>query len=199
MTERIYIFKRFERFWHWSQAALIIILMITGFEVHGSYSLFGFQTAVEWHTTAAWTLVGLWVFAVFWHFTTGEWKQYIPTSEKVVAMMRYYLTGIFTNAPHPFKQTRLRKHNPLQRLAYLFVLVIINPLIWTTGWLYLFYDSWDAWGLGALTLESVAFFHVVAAFMMLIFFIVHVYLATAGHTPTAHIKAMINGWEEIED
>jgi len=35
--------------------------------------------------------------------------------------------------------------------------------------------------------------------MMLIFFIVHVYLATAGHTPMAHIKAMINGWEEIED
>jgi len=199
MAERIYIFKRFERFWHWSQAALIITLMTTGFEVHGSYTLFGFKTAVAWHTTAAWTLVGLWVFAIFWHFTTGEWKQYIPTTDKVVAMMRYYLTGIFTNAPHPFKQTRLRKHNPLQRLAYLFVLVIINPLIWTTGWFYLFYNSWKDWGVDWLNIEYVAFFHVVAAFMMLIFFIVHVYLATAGHTPTAHIKAMINGWEEIED
>jgi len=199
MAERIYIFKRFERFWHWSQAALIITLMATGFEVHGSYSVFGFENAVEWHTVAAWTLVGLWVFAVFWHLTTGEWKQYIPTTEKVVAMMRYYLTGIFTNAPHPFKQTRLSKHNPLQRLAYLFVLVIINPLIWTTGWFYLFYNSWKDWGVDWLNIEYVAFFHVVAAFMMLIFFIVHVYLATAGHTPMAHIKAMINGWEEIED
>lgn len=197
--ERVYIFKRFERFWHWSQAALIIILMATGFEVHGSYSVFGFKTAVEWHTTAAWLLVGLWVFAVFWHLTTGEWKQYIPTTEKVAAMMRYYLTGIFTNAPHPFKQTRLRKHNPLQRLSYLFVLIIINPLIWTTGWLYLFYNSWTNWGADWLNIEYVAFYHVLAAFMMLVFFIVHVYLATAGHTPTAHIKAMITGWEEIED
>jgi len=96
MAERIYIFKRFERFWHWSQAALIITLMLTGFEVHGSYKLFGFETAVNVHTIAAWSLVTLWVFAVFWHFTTGEWKQYIPTLDKVDAMIKYYLTGIFT-------------------------------------------------------------------------------------------------------
>lgn len=199
MAERIYIFKRFERFWHWSQALLIIILMITGFEVHGSYTLLGFEDAVATHTTAAWTLVGLWVFAIFWTFTTGEWKQYIPTMKKVDAMMKYYLTGIFTHAPHPFRQTTLRKHNPLQRLAYLFVLVIINPLIWLTGWAYLFYNSWDEWGFGWLSLEWVAYFHVMAAFMMLIFFIAHVYLATAGHTATSHIKAMISGWEEVED
>jgi hypothetical protein len=29
MAERIYIFKRFERFWHWSQAALIMFMMLT--------------------------------------------------------------------------------------------------------------------------------------------------------------------------
>ena len=196
--ERIYVFKRFERFWHWSQAALIIFLLLTGFEVHGTYNLFGFESATAYHTTAAWTLVGLWVFAVFWHFTTGEWKQYIPTTDKVVAMFRYYLTGIFTDAPHPFKQTRLKKHNPLQRIAYLFVLVIINPLIWFTGWFYLFYNSWKDWGVDWLNIEYVAFFHVIGAFMMLIFLIAHVYLATAGHTPTAHIKAMITGWEEVD-
>ena len=194
--ERIYIFKRFERFWHWSQAALILFLMLTGFEIHGTYTLFGYEGAVSYHTTAAWTLVGLWVFAVFWTITTGEWKQYIPTMDKVDAMMKYYLTGIFTDAPHPFKQTRLTKHNPLQRLAYLFVLVIINPLIWITGWFYLFYNSWSSWGVSWLSLEWVAFFHVIAAFMMLLFVIAHVYLTTAGHTPTSHIKAMITGWEE---
>ena len=196
--ERIYVFKRFERFWHWFQAGLIMFLLVTGFEIHGTYTLFGFGDAVALHTTAAWTLVALWVFAVFWHFTTGEWKQYIPTMDKVEAMMRFYLTGIFTHAPHPFRQTTLRKHNPLQRLAYLGVLLIINPLIWTTGWFLLFYSSWNDWGMGWLSLEYVSMFHVIAAFMMLLFFIAHVYLATAGHTPTSHIKAMITGWEEVE-
>jgi thiosulfate reductase cytochrome b subunit len=195
--ERIYVFKRFERFWHWTQALLIVLMMASGFEIHGSYRLFGFEQAVLVHTTAAWALITLWVFAIFWHFTTGEWRQYIPTLEKVDAMLKYYVTGIFTDAPHPFRQTRLSKHNPLQRLAYLFVKLMINPLLWVTGLLLLFYGDWAAWGIG-LPLGAVALAHTAGAFLMLIFFIVHVYFATTGHTPMAHIKAMVTGWEEVE-
>ncbi|PWB49085.1 MAG: cytochrome B [Nitrosomonadales bacterium] len=199
MSEKIYVFKVFERFWHWSQASLIIFMLITGFEVHGSYHLFGFGRAVSLHTIAAWTLIGLWVFAIFWHFTTGEWKQYIPTMEKVLAMVRYYSVGIFVHAPHPFRATTLKKHNPLQRLAYLGVLLFIGPLLWTSGWFYLFFGDWNTWGVDKyVSLEWVAFFHTAGAFMMLLFLIAHVYLTTAGHTPTAHIKAMITGWEEVD-
>ena len=54
-VERIYIFKRFERFWHWAQAALIMFLMLTGFEVHGAYTLFGFERATSLHTIGAWS------------------------------------------------------------------------------------------------------------------------------------------------
>jgi len=197
-VQRIYIFKRFERFWHWAQAALIIAMAATGFEIHGTYTLLGYETAQEVHTTAAWILIGLWVFAIFWHFTTGEWKQYIPTADKLLAMLRYYLTGIFTDAPHPFRQTTLRKHNPLQRLAYLFVKLIINPAIWITGLLYLYYKAWPVLGLDGLSLAGVAFVHTAAAFLMLAFFVVHVYFATTGHTWTSHIKAMITGYEEVE-
>jgi thiosulfate reductase cytochrome b subunit len=196
-TEKFYAFKRFERFWHWSQAALIITLMLSGFDLHGVYKIFGFEKAVDIHTFAAWSLVTLWVFAVFWHFTTGEWKQYIPSLQKVDAMFKYYLTGIFTNAPHPFRQSAERKHNPLQKLAYLFLWVVISPILWITGWFYLFYGSWQDWGVDKyLSLEWVATFHIIGAFMMLFFLIAHIYLATAGATPTAHIKAMITGWEE---
>ncbi len=195
---RIYIFKRFERFWHWAQALLIIIMGVTGFEIHGTYSLIGYELAQEVHTTSAWLLIGLWVFAIFWHVTTGEWRQYIPTADKLTAMVRYYLTGIFTDAPHPFRQTTLTKHNPLQRLAYLFVKLIINPAIWISGLLYLYYKAWPALGLDGLSLASVALVHTAAAFLMLVFFVVHVYFATTGHTWTSHIKAMITGYEEIE-
>ena len=198
MSEKIYIFKRFERFWHWAQAATIIFLMLTGFEVHGTYTLFGFEQAVNLHVIGAWTLITLWVFAVFWHFTTGEWKQYIPTLTKVDAMIKYYALGIFTNAPQPFRQSTRRKHNPLQCLAYLFFWLVISPIIWFSGWFYLFYGEWENWGLGFLSLEWVAFFHTLGAFLILFFFIAHVYLTTAGHTVTSHIKAMITGWEEVE-
>jgi len=201
-AEKIYIFKRFERFWHWTQAALIIFMMVTGFEIHGVYNLFGFGKAVSLHTIAAWSLITLWVFAIFWHFTTGEWKQYIPTLEKVDAMLKYYLTGIFTNAPHPFRQTTLSKHNPLQRLAYLLVKLFINPLIWVSGLAYLYYNDLAATKLPVIAgvqLGSIALVHTAAAFMMLAFLIGHLYLSTTGHTPLAHIKAMITGWEDQDN
>lgn len=196
MGERVYIFKGFERFWHWSQAGLILFMLLTGFEIHGVYSIFGFQRAVHLHNMTAWTLVGLWIFAIFWHVTTGEWRHYIPTTQKIMVMARFYSSGIFKNEPHPFKPSQVNKHNPLQRLTYLGVLLFISPLIWVTGWLYLFYGDWTAWGLSGLQLEWVAVGHTIGAFLMLAFVVSHVYLVTTGHTPTSQIKAMITGWDE---
>lgn len=199
MSERIYIYKRYERFWHWSQALLIIIMMITGFEVHGSYTLVGFQKAVQLHSLAAWTLLTLWAFTIFWQFTTGEWRQYLPSLKNVGAMIKYYTVGIFTNAPHPFHKTVVQKHNPLQRLAYLALLAFISPLIWGTGIFYLFYGDWARLGIDqTLSLETVAVLHTLGAYLITAFFFIHVYLTTTGHTVFAHIKAMITGWEEVD-
>jgi len=196
MADRLYLFTRFERFWHWSQAALIITLLFSGFAIHGSHALLDFRTAVEVHEVAAWLLIALWIFAIFWHFTTGQWRQYIPTLTNIQRVALYYARGIFIGAPHPYKVTAERKHNPLQRIAYLGVLVLINPLIWISGLLYLFWGRLEPLLPDWLALEAVALAHTGGAFLMLIFLIVHVYLTTTGHTPLAHIRAMITGWEE---
>jgi thiosulfate reductase cytochrome b subunit len=37
------------------------------------------------------------------------------------------------------------------------------------------------------------------AFFIFAFVVVHVYMTTTGHTVLAHIKAMITGWEDIEE
>ena len=197
MGERVYLFKGFERFWHWSQALLIIFLMLTGFEVHGSYRLFGFAAAVDLHRAAAWCLVGLWVFAIFWHVTTGEWRQYIPTLEKIGALIDFYSRGIFVNAPHPYRPTAYRKHNPLQRITYLMILIVVSPLIWVSGFLYLFYGDLAQWGLVGIELRFIAYAHTFGAFAMLIFLISHLYLVTTGHTVFSQIKAMTTGWDEV--
>jgi thiosulfate reductase cytochrome b subunit len=88
---------------------VIIFLMATAFDIHGTYTVFGFENSVIYHRIAAWALVGLWVFAIFWHLVTGEWRQYMPTTKNVVAMVKYYLSGIFKNAPHPHRQTEGRR------------------------------------------------------------------------------------------
>ncbi len=198
---RVYLFKGFERFWHWTQAALILTMLVTGFEIHGTYSLLGFETAVAVHTTTAWLLIGLWVFAIFWHLTTGEWRQYVPSDgpDRILAMARFYAWGIFSGDPHPYKATPERKHNPLQRLTYLGIKLAVNPLIWITGLLYLFYNSWAGLGLVWLDLEIVALLHTVGAFLMLSFLIAHLYLITIGETVFSQLKAMITGWDTVKD
>ncbi|MBT3242188.1 MAG: PAS domain S-box protein [Bacteroidetes bacterium] len=197
MKKRTYIYKGFERFWHWSQALLIFFLALTGFEIHGSFSLFGFKDVVKWHDMAAWAFIVLIVFAIFWHFATGEWKQYIPTTKLVKAQISYYITGIFKGAPHPTHKTIYNKFNPLQRLIYLGLKLLIIPLQVGTGLVYMFYiypnNPAHVGGLGL-----VAIIHTFGAFSLLAFIIAHVYLTTTAETPLTSIKAMLTGWEAID-
>jgi thiosulfate reductase cytochrome b subunit len=53
--------------------------------------------------------------------------------------------------------------------------------------------------LGWLSLGSLALLHMAGAFALLAFLVVHVYMITTGHTVTAHTKAMITGWEDVEE
>jgi len=197
-VERVYVFKRFERLWHWTQATLIIFLGLTGFEVHGSWHWLGFERAHYWHTRLAWALVILTAFAIFWDWTTGEWKQYLLTTSGMKAIARYYAVGIFRNEPHPFKPTELSKLNPLQRITYLAFKILILPVMMTTGLLMIYYNQWPQWDLH-WRLGAVALVHTAGAFLLVIFFIVHVYMTTTGHPWFSHIKAMITGWEEIQE
>lgn len=197
--KKIYLYTRYERFWHWLQMAFIVMLMVTGFEVNGLYTLLGYKTAVAVHSFVgvAW-LLAFFVF-VFWLFTTGEWRQYIPTTKKMLDVIRYYLFGIFKGEPHPVPKQKDAKHNPLQRLSYLILAAILLPLQMVTGFFYWQYNAWEAFGIdGLLSLQVVASVHLALTFAIFIFVIVHVYMVTTGHTVTAHIKAMITGWEEAE-
>jgi thiosulfate reductase cytochrome b subunit len=198
---QVKLFTGFERFWHWAQAILIFGMLTTGFEIHGTYRLFGFEQALDYHIILAWTLIGLWAFAIFWHLTTGEWRQYVPTSKGLLAMMLYYGYGIFSGEAKPYHKSRRAKHNPLQRLAYLGFKVLIAPAIWISGLLLLFYGSWKGTALGGgLPFAWVAWVHTAAVFALIIFLVAHIYLAaTMGHPWYALLKSMFTGYEELEE
>ncbi len=191
---KVYLYTRFERFWHWFQALMIIFLMITGFEVHGLYTLTGFETAVELHNFIGLFWLGSFAFFAFWLIITGEWKQYIPTTRKLFDVALYYAWGIFHGQDHPVQKTPGAKHNPLQRLAYLGISAMLLPVQMITGLLYYLYNS-----LGDVSLVPIAFIHTLAAFLLLNFLIIHIYMTTTGHSLFSHIKGMITGWEEIYD
>lgn len=196
--KQVYIYKFFERFWHWMQALLIFILMVTGFEIHSTYNLLGYEAAVNVHDFTAWAFLVLIVFAIFWHFTTGEWRQYIPTTKLVRAQIDYYLFGIFKGAHHPTKKLIYNKFNPLQRIIYLGLKILVIPVQVISGFLYLYFH-YPLKGFELDSLELVAIIHTFGAFLLLVFVIAHVYLTTTAHKPLSAIKAMVTGWEEMDD
>jgi thiosulfate reductase cytochrome b subunit len=201
-TRRAAVYKGFERFWHWMQALLILFLALTGFEVHGSLVFLGLDQAVRYHRIAADAFIVLIAFAVFWHFTTGEWRQYLPTTDLLRAQLEYYVVGLFRGAPHPTRRTPLSKLNPLQKLVYLSLKILVLPVMVVSGLLYMFYRYPQRHGIEALnveTLRTIAVVHTAGAFFLVTFVIAHVYLITTGRTLTSNLKAMITGYEDLEE
>ena len=196
--KKVYIYNKYNRFWHWTQSGLIIFLAITGLEVHGVYGLFGYEHAVTFHNNAAWTLIILTIFTIFWDFALGEWRQYIPTLKMMSDQIKYYITGIFHNAPHPTHKTKYTKFNPLQRMTYFGLKFVIIPAMVFSGLLYFFFFSTLNEGTN-VNLDWIAYTHTFGAFILIGFVFVHVYLTTTGHTVTSSIKAMVTGWEEMSD
>ncbi|HEY0866096.1 MAG TPA: cytochrome b/b6 domain-containing protein [Fimbriimonas sp.] len=192
------VFQPFERFWHWTQAALVLFLALTGFEVHGSLSFFGFDQAVRYHNLASWGFIALILVAMFWHLATGEWAHYVPTTKNVGEQARYYLIGIFRNEPHP-GHAELSKLNPLQRIVYAGLKVLVIPLMVTTGIFYLSFHFVRGGQVGQLhlrDLSTIAALHTLGAFALMSFLIAHLYLMTTGRTATSNLKAMLTGYEE---
>lgn len=194
---RIMLFTRFERFWHWTQMILIMTLLFTGFGIHGFHELLDFQSAVTLHTGSALGLLLLWIFAIFWHLTTGTWRHYVPTSNGLFKVAKFYAYGIFKGERHPYRKAYWRKHNPLQALSYLALKLFLFPAIWISGILYLLYDFWETAASGG-TLMWVALIHTAVAFAIVIFVIIHIYLLTTADSFKEHVMPMINGFDKVD-
>jgi thiosulfate reductase cytochrome b subunit len=199
----IRIFSLFERIWHWCQALFIFILVFTGLAIHGTHDLVDFGLAVTIHTIVALGLLLLWAFATFWLLTTGELRHFVPAmtvkcQRTLLSVIRYYAYGIFKGEHHPYQKTMLRKHNPLQGISYLLLKIVVFPAIWISGIAYLLSSVGLVDLSGVLGPGLVAIVHTVAAVVIIMFVILHIYLLTTGHSFKAHLMPMINGKDEVD-
>jgi thiosulfate reductase cytochrome b subunit len=202
--KKVYMYEVYERFWHWLQTIAIVLLLITGLIIHRP-DLFGwmsFRYSVTVHNVMAVILVVNAALSLFYHLVSGRIRQFIPHPygffDDAIVQAKFYLKGIFKNEPHPFTKTPEKKMNPLQQATYIGILDILLPLQIITGIL--------MWGaerypralevLGGL--PFLAPFHSLVAWTFAAFIVAHVYLTTTSHAPLASIKAMVNGWEDVE-
>jgi len=113
--------------------------------------------------------------------------------------LRYYGYGIFRGDPNPHHVSAYRKFNAMQSMTYQVIMLLLVPLQFGTGIL-----LWDVQRFSALVdllggVRVVDTLHVLTFIFFTGFIFVHPYLASLGDTRTAHFKAMVTGYEEVED
>lgn len=203
-TKSVYMYERYERFWHWLQASSIVMLVVTGLIIHrpDMFAAFDFKYVVIVHNSFAFILFANFLMSLFWHLVTGEIKQYIPRPagffEDMLTQVKFYISGIFRGEPHPFEKQRQVKLNPLQQVTYFGLLVVLLPLQMLTGLVMFAFQQWDGFAAIFGGLYYVSVFHTLVAWLLASFIVGHIYLTTTGATPIEAMKAMIIGWEEVE-
>jgi thiosulfate reductase cytochrome b subunit len=199
------VYSLYERIWHWLQAGAILLLTLTGMEIHAPdrLRLFGFMAALRIHETAALFTIANAFLSLFTHLATGAIREYLPAPQdfftQAARQARYYLVGIFRGEPHPFERRQGNKLNLLQQLTYLMILNLLLPAQIVSGAL-----LWEAARFPAVVdrfggLPAIAAVHVAAAWLFVAFVVIHVYLTTTGPSPFAHIRAMLTGYEPHDD
>jgi thiosulfate reductase cytochrome b subunit len=157
--------------------------------------------AVRIHNIVAFVVVLNAFLAAFYHFASGQIRQYLPEPKgffsQAIQQTQYYLRGIFKGEPHPFEKAPDSKLNPLQQVTYLAILNVLLPLQVLTGIAIWGAERWPEFAGIIGGLRYVAPVHALVAWLFAAFLIMHIYLITTGHTPTANIKAMVTGWEEV--
>ena len=201
-TAEVYIYTKYERFWHWMQAAVIGVLIFTGIVIHWPNNATAFGWMIVAHNVAAAILVINAVVALVDALATGSVKRFIPHPQgffsQAIDQTVYYAKGIFLGEPHPHEKRVGARLNPLQQATYLVILNILLPGQIITGIL-----IWGAQRWPDLTsrLGGLGFLlpiHNLIAWFFAAFLILHIYLTTTGATPLASIKGMVTGWEEVE-
>jgi thiosulfate reductase cytochrome b subunit len=203
--KKVYMYAVYERFWHWLQTFTIVLLLFTGLVIHRPdvFGLFSFRHVVVVHNVLAGLVVLNAALSLFYHLASGEIRQFIPRPygffDQAIVQARFYLQGIFKGGPHPFEKTPKKKLNPLQQATYFGILNVLLPLQVVTGALMWGVQRWPDTANLLGGLPFLAPFHSLIAWLFASFIVGHVYLTTTSHEPLASIRAMMVGWDEVEN
>ncbi len=198
---------------HWLNAILLVGMIASGLQVYNAYAHFGLrdhplplpnpfdgQPIPQWARLGGWLAGGLnWHFALAWPFVitglvylgflafSGEWRSLLFRPRDLgpaVQMQLYYLR---LRKEHPPQG----KHNPLQKAAYTFI-VVLGALATLTG--FAIYKpvqlAWLTTLLGGY--ELTRYWHFLTVWLFVGFTLLHVALVFL--VDPASLRGMITGW-----
>ena len=200
------------RLTHWLTFVLLVGMITSGLQIYAAYARFGerggpyYVNPFEERAFPAWSRLGGWLAgALNWHFTlmwpfmltgvlylsylvaSGEWRSLVFRTRDIrpaLEMQKYYLR---LRQDHPPQG----KHNPLQKLAYTFI-ILLGVLSVLTG--FAIYKPTQLSWLTALFggFQAARYWHFWTVWIFTGFIVVHVVLVFV--VDPASFRAMISGW-----
>ena len=203
-AERIYLYPVWLRIWHAINALGIILLIITGIRLQYSdlaWLPIDFGLTVEIHN-----IVGVIVTLNYFLFALGNLftqnKKYYRIKPKglvkrVRKQSKFYTSGIFKGEEPPFPISEKRKFNPLQKYSYIIVMFLFLPILILTGIALLFPELIieEVYSYSGIFLT--AFMHAGIGYLISIFLIVHIYVASIGKNPLDNFRSIFNGYHDV--
>ncbi len=203
MEEKLYLYPVWVRFWHWANAILCLLLILTGLSMQYSdpeYPIIRFDWAVSIHDISGIILIISYIIFLIGNIFTPNGSQYLfrirGYFRNVTRQARYYAFGMFKGEKPPFEITKSNKFNPLQRFSYVFIMYISMPVIIITGLMLLYPEYLLHDVFGTFALHTTDIIHVVLGFIVSLFFVVHVYFCSIGSRPLSNYRSMFNGYHE---
>jgi len=204
---KLYVHPLPVRIWHWINALSFVMMIATGIQIRyiGLIGMMPFKNAVDLHNWIGFVLIGNFFVWFLFYLFSDKIKVYHPELSPMkhfresFRQLKYYGYGIFKGQPNPHHVSVYHKFNPMQSMLYQIIMLLLVPIQFYTGILLWdverFQGQVELFG-GLRVVDTV---HVLIFIFFAAFIFIHPYLASLGHTPTAHFKAMFTGYEEIEE
>ena len=218
---RVYVWELPVRFYHWLNAASILVLIATGFFMANPLAIMSQKEAAEkftmgWvryiHFVAAYVFFFNFLFRLYWGFVGNKyanWKQFIPTSKRFFhEMWTVFKIDILMVRKNGKQQDHLSVgHNAMAGFIYFMTFIAFLVQCLTGFGLYADMSAWwfpqlFAWvpavfGGDILTRQI----HHWSMWFFILFTIVHVYLVFYHDyvEGRGEISSMGGGWKFIEE
>jgi thiosulfate reductase cytochrome b subunit len=207
MTKRIYLTPTPVRIWHWLNAFGFVALILSGIQIRfPEYAnLFGsYKAAIRLHDTAGLVVsVSFVLWLTYYLLIARKMRQlYVPTADDLVngvfRQAKFYFLTYFLGDTSPHHASPEDKFNPMQKSAYLVIMMVLVPLVILSGLLLMNVGPMRTLAVLLGGIKLIASVHFLLACSLCAFLFTHVYLATLGSSPLAYFKPMLTGWEEVE-
>jgi len=168
---------------HLVHAVLFVPLLATGWHLHyGAFELWGYARSVRIHEALGLAAAGVAFAAPLGILATGRLREYVPPRRGLVRALANELArrtiGIWRSEPPAPSGPEAERLNPVQRLLYLPLLLLVLPGLAASGVLLLAPSFEAAIATEPRARAMLATIHTVLAWLATLFLLLHLYMAT---------------------